>query len=311
MVPYTSNFYPNHLTHLKFYTEIYNTDKVIPGQSFLVRYSVKSYETKQVVASLSNFSKQTAKPVNVVLGVFPIDKLPSGNYHLTIEVVDKTNKLLDQRRIFFQRSNQLSPLETIISVTLSRGFTLKFDKAQIQEYVKCLSPISSEMELVFAQNALGSNDSTIMQKYFQAFWEKRNTEEPESEWSKYFKNVKIAEKLYGTRILNGFETDRGRVYLKYGLPNDKVISDFETYAYPYELWQYNKAGNQSNVKFVFYNPDMVTNDYQLIHSDVIGEIRNRGWKTLLYGRSHYSTDFDDSGDLGKQYGDRSHDLFDD
>ena len=152
LIPYTSNFFPIHLTHIKFYTEIYNTDKVITDQPFLVRYSVKSYETKQVVASLSNFSKQTAKGVNVIMGTFPIDKLPSGNYHLTIEVVDKTNKLLRQRRLFFQRSNQLSPLDKLISITLSRGFALKFDKAHIQEYVKCLSPISSETELIFAQN---------------------------------------------------------------------------------------------------------------------------------------------------------------
>lgn len=310
LTPYSSNFFSKNMNHIKFYTEIYNTDKVLPGEPFLVKYFIESYERQSVTSGLSGFSKQTAIPVNVILAQFAIDNLPSGNYNLVIEARNKGNELLANKKLFFQRSNNLSPIEELKSVNLSNTFSSRFTKLQIQENLKCLSPISSQNELIYARNALGSNDTTIMQKYFQFFWEKRNADSPEEEWNKYYKIVLEADKLYHTKILKGYETDRGRIYLQYGLPDDKIISDIEPNSYPYEMWRYNKIETQSNVKFVFYNPDLVTNDFQLIHSTAIGEISNNQWKMILHNRNQQNTDFDDTGDRDR-HGTKANDFFDD
>ena len=88
---------------------------------------------------------------------------------------------------------------------------------------------------------------------------------------------------YGTTIEYGFETDRGRVRLTYGAPTDILESEREPGALPYEIWQYNRLDDgQMNVKFVFYNPDLVTNNYVLIHSTANGEIKNEYWQRLVY-----------------------------
>jgi hypothetical protein len=75
-------------------------------------------------------------------------------------------------------------------------------------------------------------------------------------------------------------------------------------SYPYEIWQYyslvNKSqlltdpGNrQSNKRFVFYNPDLATNRYSLVHSDARGELQNNRWQMLLNKRTVPSSNTDE------------------
>ena len=60
------------------------------------------------------------------------------------------------------------------------------------------------------------------------------------------------------------------------------MSDSE---YPYEIWRYNKIGAFSNKRFVFYNPDLVNKTYRLLHSDMIGELKNQAWPQELSKRN--------------------------
>lgn len=87
--------------------------------------------------------------------------------------------------------------------------------------------------------------------------------------------------LYGNNFQDGFETDRGRVYLKYGAPSTHVVRENSPSEYPYEIWTYNKIGKYSNKRFVFYNPDLTNGAYRLLHSDVLGELK------MLHGRRFY------------------------
>ena len=97
--------------------------------------------------------------------------------------------------------------------------------------------------------------------------------------------VLVVDNAYKTQISKGYETDRGRVYLKYGPPNIISESYNEPSSYPYEIWHYYELGNnQRNKKFVFYSTDMLTNSFKLLHSDAIGEIQNYKWQIFLNSR---------------------------
>ncbi len=118
-----------------------------------------------------------------------------------------------------------------------------------------------------------------MQQFFLNFWRSRNNADPEAEWYDYKKEVAKVNNDYTTQVRKGYDTDRGRVYLKYGPPNIITESYDEPSAYPYEIWHYYTLGeNQRNKKFVFYTYDIVTNDFQLLHSDAIGELSNYRWQ---------------------------------
>ena len=83
-------------------------------------------------------------------------------------------------------------------------------------------------------------------------------------------------------MLNGYENDRGMIYLKYGAPTERVVVENENGAIPYEVWQYNSVPNNTNAMFLFYRPGFVTNDFKLLHTTVNGEVRNKAWRLSLY-----------------------------
>jgi len=142
-----------------------------------------------------------------------------------------------------------------------------------------------------------------MQQLFYNFWKSRNDKDPQLMWLEYYKEVMKVNKEFGTYGLKGYDTDRGRVYLQYGPPDQRTKADVEPSAYPYEIWEYNSLydkslaltypdNKQSNKKFVFYNPDLVTNKYTLIHSTAQGEINNVRWELLIHKRDTQSNNLD-------------------
>ncbi|MFQ5334844.1 MAG: GWxTD domain-containing protein, partial [Flavobacteriales bacterium] len=149
----------------------------------------------------------------------------------------------------------------------------------------------------------------IRQKFFYSFWKMRNPADPEGQWLKYKRKLKEVNRFYKTQIKSGYETDRGRIYLRYGPPNTIVSREHEPSSYPYEIWHYyNTNDGQSNVKFVFYDPDLTTNDYQLLHSTAIGEIKDYRWHLRLQMRNTPENNLD-IGTGQDHWGSEAQDLF--
>ncbi|MFZ4412537.1 MAG: GWxTD domain-containing protein [Bacteroidales bacterium] len=294
LVPYVSDFYPENIKKLTFYTEIYNAEKILgKGEAFLLTSYIESFETLKLKPNLLKKKREQAKPVNVVFGEFDITLLPSGNYSLCIELRDKSNKIVGINKLFFQRSNPgiRFEIKDIANLDVEETFSGKFtDKDTLKDYIRSLYPISTEVEKAFINEQLISIDIRTMQQYFFNFWLQRNAVNPESNWIVYQKEVEKVNHNYSTRVRKGYDTDRGRVYLQYGPPSEIVDRPFDAGAslkdggfgsVPYQIWQYYKLKKQSNRKFVFANPDLALSDYALIHSDAIGEISNPNWNRKL------------------------------
>ena len=139
---------------------------------------------------------------------------------------------------------------------------------------------------------------------------KRNPENPIASFNEYETQLKTVNNTYGLSYKYGFETDRGRVYLKYGSPTTVVQKETSPSEYPYEIWQYNKIGMFSNKRFIFYNPALVNNTYQLLHSDMIGETKNQGWQGILSKRNTVNGSVDNPNQFNQEhFGGNSNDLF--
>ena len=63
-----------------------------------------------------------------------------------------------------------------------------------------------------------------------------------------------------------------------------------------------------NKRFVFYSPDLVTNDYQLLHSDAEGEENNPEWQVVLYKRNTPTNSIDDQTPT-KHYGGQADEYY--
>jgi GWxTD domain-containing protein len=313
LIPYVSNYFPNELNKLTFYAEIYNTEKILgKEEKFLVNCHIESFETGMILSNFVQYKKETSKPVNVLFSEFNISNLPTGNYNLVIEVRDKNNNVLASNELFFQRNNpdvQLS-LNDIASVDISNSFVTTYtDKDTLSEYLRYISPISSQMEETLATNLIKTGDLHEMQQFFLNFWLTRDNINPEVAWTNYNEEVKKANSSFSTINRKGFDTDRGRVYLKYGPPNSIAESYYEPNAYPYEIWHYYQMKNQRNKKFVFYSRKLATNDFELIHSDAIGEIQNYQWQFVIHERGN-SPGSVDQNEMENHWGSKVQDYYD-
>lgn len=103
-------------------------------------------------------------------------------------------------------------------------------------------------------------------------------------FQQYMQVAHVVDMNYRSGFGYGFETDRGHIFLKYGRPDDIIEVEDEPTAPPYEIWFYNSfpATHQANVRFLFYNPSLTKNGYQLLHSTAIGEVKNARWEIELY-----------------------------
>ncbi len=328
VVPYVSSFYPENMDKLSFYAELYNVYKSLgPDEKFVVLFSIESAETGNRMNDFSSFTKMIPNKVNIILSAFDITKLPNGRYNLVIEVRNGLNKLMTTRRASFERFNPTIArnLQDIGAVDVAGTFASRItEKDSLIQCMRCLRPISSEGEKDYAETIIKGGDTKAMQQYVYNFWVTRNAENPEGAWLTYNLEVKKVNKEFSTPIMKGYETDRGRVYLQYGPPDQRTVMNNEPSSYPYEIWQYYTirgnmaaAGNtsnqpsnttQTNKRFVFGNFDLVTNNYALIHSDARGEVRDERWRVRLTKRDNSNRNLD-NGNGNSQYGGQADDLF--
>jgi len=305
LIPYISTYYPESMGHLKFYAEVYNTLPLLgENEKFLLSYYIETYETEQKLNDFFRFSRETAKPVNVLLGNFDIGKLPSGNYNLVVEARDKSNNPLFINKLFFQRNNpsvQFS-ITDFASVQGDASWTEPMiHRDSLMDYLKSLIPIATEAERFYIQNNIKTAEMADLKSFFANFWLSRNASDPQGEWLRYHDLVQVVDQLFGSpskKGKRGYETDRGRIYLKYGPPNTISDQSFEASSsgmtinnglssapdrgsVPYQIWHYYAIKQYRDKKFVFADPHLSLNDYELIHSNMPGEISNANWQDEL------------------------------
>lgn len=319
-VPYVSSYYPDNISDITFYTELYAIDKQIPlGETFVINCYIESFENGMKVTDYFRFTRNKSASIVPLLSSFDLSKLPSGNYNLVIEARNKENLIVADQKTFFQRNNasvQASNVYDLASLDVTNSFVSKISVDSFPEFIRWLKPTSNRIEVEYADNVIKSRDTSAMRQFFLAFWQKRNAIEPQKEWTIYKENVYWVNRNFSaaTRSRDGYRTERGRVYLQYGKPDSRIAYDRDATAYPYEIWQYYKSGVRANRRFIFYNTDLSSNDYRLLHSDAIGEVKDSRWELRLQGRAPSSMERNArSFDIEKasdSYGQNAKDIFD-
>jgi len=308
LLPIVYTFYPERLKNIKFYCEIYNTQKIFGEDGkFLINYFIESFETQRRLSDFVRFKRESAKLVNIVLAEFEISKLPSGNYNLVVEARNSQNEVVAINKVFFQRSNPNveADYSNFADVSTENSFVSRItNRDTLLEYIHCLSPISSDMEINFVIYQIDNANADIktMQSFFLNFWLNRDELYPEKAWKQYLTNVELVDEQFGfpgkTKGHKGYNTDMGRIYLKYGPPNTITDRPFDASTsgmninnggtangdvgmVPYQIWHYYTLNGQRDRKFVFSNEHLAASNFSLIHSNVPGEISNENWQDDL------------------------------
>jgi GWxTD domain-containing protein len=177
-------------------------------------------------------SRKMAAEGEVPIRLFlPVDSLEAGDYRLDVTA----RSLFDPERTFYQTSE---------SVTIRREGSA--GQASLETSLELLSYIASRQELRQLESAAAeARDSA-----FEAFWRGRDptpgTARNEAR-DDFYQRVEQANRQYSLGVRPGWRTDRGRIYIKYGPPDEVERHPFEPDYQAYEIWYYYNDG----VRFLF------------------------------------------------------------
>ncbi|MFN6014768.1 MAG: GWxTD domain-containing protein, partial [Flavobacteriales bacterium] len=309
MIPRLSTFYPSQLSSIPVYIEFYNTDQL--GDSICgMKQMIINTETGAELSEQTVYSKHRTTQVLPILRNVDISDVPTGKYALSYTLISKSMKELTTQSYLFERSNDIEVSWNLETMVTDPAFQASITNDSVTYYLESLIPISKPAEIKNIISTIKTKDVELQRRHIQAFWLQTSPGSAYDAWLHYKGQVQLAERIYANNFQEGFETDRGRVYLQYGAPTNIVSRETSPTEYPYEIWQYNKIGVFSNKRFVFYNPDLVNNAYRLLHSDMVGELKNPSWPITLSKRNTTNGNIDDPNFyLQDHFGGASNDLF--
>lgn len=217
----------------------------------------------------------------------------SGNFDVIATLMQDSLHVLDVKKIPFQllRSQRTFARDSFYEVdtaqhggqpSIEMTFVNKYDIPQLKRNIASLSPLAKGAEKKVMNALANSDDLLTLKQFFYNFWFNRNPGDPEKAWDDYKVILNEVGKKYGSSNTPGYQTDRGRIYIQYGAPDRIERLNNEKDALPHEIWFYYHSGNKNNVKFLFFQPGLLSNEVILLQSNVPEELINPYWKMLLF-----------------------------
>lgn len=155
-----------------------------------------------------------------------------------------------------------------LKVEMERRFVVEWNEMRVAE---------SNVEMVLEQLKIIADARDIKEirdapkerqlMLFDAFWQKRDPtpETPENELQlEFFRRIDFANRNFVTPFTrrDGWQSDRGRIYIKYGEPAQVEKQPTELNQPAYEIWYYAKI----NRRFIFSDPSG-TGSYRLVRME--------------------------------------------
>ncbi len=287
--PVLSYFVPEKVKKLGIYLEAYNSD--LEKENTSVKLSIiKGFYGINGNTVFSKKLKVKKANITPILTRIDITGLVSGNYHLLAELENKNGDILIKKYINFQRSNPEKDIfvsKNTETSTYENSYASKLPADSVIYSVRAMLPILTASDSEAANLILAGKDIEKGRYFIWSYWSERAGEIGYGEYMKY---ANIVDAKFRSQAGYGFETDRGRIYLKYGMPSQIFRRENEPTAPPYEMWFYDtiEQDKQHNIKFIFYMPSLANNDYTLLHSNCRGEKNDPIWFYRLYSKRNDS-----------------------
>jgi GWxTD domain-containing protein len=221
--------------HVTFYYELYNNGL---EDSLNVHYEIFDGDRNAVYDRRSRIG---AGAVTTVSEAVPIDSLSNGVHALRVSVIPQDGDPVAVRTKLFEVSTD--------------AFYLGKD---LEEAVALLEYIASSSFI----ERLVEADPAERKTLWDQFWREKDPipSTPRNEfYDEHVKRYRYANKHFGSGGTEGWKTDRGRIYITYGSPDEIESRGMEVDADPTEIWSYFEQG----ARFVFVD-ETGFGDYVLV-----------------------------------------------
>lgn len=255
------------------YAELYN---LRADQSYTLRSSVLDASGAEVKSTSRKRQFTVSNAVDV--GTMNVTSLPSGRYIYQLSVMEDTVREAARTRKVFYIYNPHIKTATVSGASLKASEMAGLDFDELGAEFESATYLADGDE-TDAFEKLTTVDAR--REFLSQFWtsvEKgKGGREPVLR-ADYLRRVQLSMQRYRLHGRPGWKTDRGRVFLLYGEPDEieRVPSDEQVK--PHEIWYYYRIEN--GVQFVFVDRTGF-GDYLLVHSTKRGELQDDTWARML------------------------------
>ncbi|CUU10499.1 GWxTD domain-containing protein [Candidatus Kryptobacter tengchongensis] len=274
VVPNPTALYGLNVPVLYYYFELYNVLSGVKGDGYQINVNVlDNNQNKVPEVKEKKFIRNKLYNSVVEVGTVNVNMLPTGIYYLDVVVSELDGSLLaESRRKFFIYNPSVPPK---VDTSLIMSELIGIDEKDLDEEFSKAVYISTQEEKNMYSKLRGVE---AKRRFIGLFWARRGGIEFRK---KYLDRVEQANEKFTTRFLPGWRTDRGRVYIIYGPPDEVERYPYSENMKPYEIWHYYNL--QGGVIFVFGDRTGF-GSYELLHSTLVGEVKNEQWMYLLMQR---------------------------
>lgn len=260
VLPNPSHTYQSPTDTLRFYYEVYGME---PDTGYIVlNHLVEDTEGNPVLVLPPRTVPKNGRESLPWADEIPIASLPSGPYFLRIQIVDLSSgrRVLGRTNFFY---------------TKPEARQVTFPDSLIQ-YLEFINYFASEQE----QNELSNLTGDAKKAFLIRFW-KRYDPDPLTLTNEFLRTfierVRYADNNFGFMNRKGRYSDRGRIYIRYG-PPDQIERKAQSWASKDVIkWIYYRRGE---MEFIFV--DLKQNgDYELVYSSIPEEPSRQDWRELV------------------------------
>ncbi len=283
-IPNPESIYSISQPVLYYYAEIYNLDFLRDKEG---HYSYRCTITDLDGELIKEYPKKTIRKPGtsaVIVGGHNVVTLPANTYFVNLEIEDQQSQKTVSAS---KRFNFIKPSRKIIlsSDSAEIGSKVNFNLAEYLQYSE--EQLNQEFEQLRylttqEQKSIFNNLDIESKRVFLAkFWYKFD-QTPETEINefktRYLQMIEYANLNYGSMNKEGWKTDRGRILLTYGIPDEVERNYMAMEMKPHEIWHYHEL--EGGVQFIF--ADLTGfGDFDLIHSTFSRELYQPDWERLV------------------------------
>ena len=223
----------------------------------------------------------------MIRGHFSLEGIPEGDYQV-VATVTVAGQPTERTGTFSVGSLDAAMARNIAGRNALRGIDEAYfgtlSEQELDDAAEVLEVIAKPSELAVYQ-ASGDRALTVSAKrqFLTQFWAERDLDKatPANETRMaFYEAIEYANANYGEAGRNarpGWKTDRGRVFVKYGRPDDRTAFPAANRAPNFEIWRY----TQGRVRFyIFADPNNFGN-YRLVKTNDLQESSASNWCEII------------------------------
>lgn len=255
------------------YMEFYNMDV---NQTYQIQSRILDGSGK--IVRESSKRQKYGIPNAVDVGSTTITSIPSGKYRFQVVLSDTTNQeYARNEKTFYVYNPHIKSTQRAMSSFKATELAGMSAEELATEFAM-MQYVATDQEIKSFEQ-ITSIDGR--REFVATLWgevEQGRLGKPAITRAEYLRRIASATRQLRAAGRVGWKTDRGRVLVIYGDPDEVERHPSEQGGKPYEVWNYYQIDN--GVIFVFIDRSSF-GDYILVHSTKRGEIQDEAWQRYL------------------------------